>query len=90
MRGFTHDRLCLGRDLNQSSPEFDYRVSFEDFTAVSAGTCSRWFLAGSSTLKMEEIRASETSVHTRSTRLHISEYDILHYYRGFPLQEPVT
>jgi hypothetical protein len=30
------------------------------------------------TLKMEAIRSSETSVHTRSTRLHIPEDGILH------------
>jgi hypothetical protein len=35
-------------------------------------------LADFSTLKMEVIRSSETSVHTGSTRLHILQYDILH------------
>jgi hypothetical protein len=34
-------------------------------------------LAESSTLKMEAISSSETSVHTRSTRRHISEDGIL-------------
>jgi hypothetical protein len=34
-------------------------------------------LADFSTLKMEAIRFSETSVHTRSTRRHIRENDIL-------------
>jgi hypothetical protein len=34
-------------------------------------------LADFSTLKMEAIRSSETSVHTRSTRRHIPEDDIL-------------
>jgi hypothetical protein len=33
--------------------------------------------AGSSTLKMEAIHSSETSVQTRSTRLHIPEDGIL-------------
>jgi hypothetical protein len=44
----------------------------------SAATCSRWFLArGFSTLKMEAILSSETSVHTRSTQRHITEDGIL-------------
>jgi predicted nucleic acid-binding Zn ribbon protein len=38
-------------------------------------------LADSSTLKMEMIRSSETSVHTRSTQRHIPEDDILHSHR---------
>jgi hypothetical protein len=46
-------------------------------------TCSRWFLARglfpfSSSMKMEAIRSSETSVYTISTRYHIPEYGILH------------
>jgi hypothetical protein len=36
-------------------------------------------LADFSTLKMEAIRSSETSVNARSTQLHIPENDILHY-----------
>jgi hypothetical protein len=48
----------------------------------SAATCSRWILAGGfSTLKMEAIRSSKTSVHTRPTRRHIPEYGILHSHR---------
>jgi hypothetical protein len=35
-------------------------------------------LADFSTLKMEAIRSSETSVHSRSTRRHIPEDRILH------------
>jgi hypothetical protein len=46
--------------------------------AQSAATCSCWFLADFSTLKMEPIRSSETSVHTRSARHHIPEDGILH------------
>jgi hypothetical protein len=38
-------------------------------------------LADYSTLKMEAIRSSETSVHTRSTRRHIPEDRILYNYR---------
>jgi hypothetical protein len=43
-----------------------------------AATCSHWFLArGFSTLKMETIRSSETSVHARCTQRHIPEVGIL-------------
>jgi hypothetical protein len=38
-------------------------------------------LADFSTLKMEAIRSSEMSVHTRSTRRHIPEEGILHSHR---------
>jgi hypothetical protein len=38
-------------------------------------------LADFSTLKMEAICSSETSVHTRSTRLHIPADGVLHSYR---------
>jgi hypothetical protein len=38
-------------------------------------------LSDFSTLKMEAIRSSETSVHTRSTRHHIPEDGILHSHR---------
>jgi hypothetical protein len=38
-------------------------------------------LADFSTLMMEAIRSSETSVHTRSRRRHIPEDDILHSHR---------
>jgi hypothetical protein len=49
---------------------------------MAAATCSRWFsLADFSTLKIEAIRSSEPSVHTRSTRRHIPEDGILHSHR---------
>jgi hypothetical protein len=38
-------------------------------------------LADFSTLKMEAIRSTETSVHIRSTRRHIPEYGILRSHR---------
>jgi hypothetical protein len=38
-------------------------------------------LADFSTLEMEAIRSSETSVHTRSTQRHIPEDGILHSHR---------
>jgi hypothetical protein len=49
---------------------------------MAAATCSRWFsLADFSTLKMEAMHSSETSVHTRSTRCYIPEDGILHSSR---------
>jgi hypothetical protein len=42
-------------------------------------------LADFSTLKMEAILSSETSVYTRSTRCPIPEDGILHSYRGFAM-----
>jgi hypothetical protein len=39
-----------------------------------------WIFLFSSTLKMEAIRSSETSVYTISTRRHIPEDSILHSY----------
>jgi hypothetical protein len=44
------------------------------------------FLADFSTLKMEAIRSSETSVHPRSTRRHIPEDGIL-YFKGGQVKE---
>jgi hypothetical protein len=49
--------------------------------ALTAATCSRWFLArrlfSSSTLKMEAIRSFEMSVYTICTRRHIPEDKVL-------------
>jgi hypothetical protein len=59
-----------------------YQTSGCSRSARSAATCSRRFLPhGFFTLKMEAIRSSETSVHTRSTRRHIPEDGILHSHR---------
>jgi hypothetical protein len=44
----------------------------------------------SSTLKMEEIRSSETSVHTISTRHHIPEDGILHSHRRENLKSHIV
>jgi hypothetical protein len=46
-------------------------------TMKNAISHARSSLADFSTLKMEAIRSSETSVDTRSTRRHIPEDDIL-------------
>jgi hypothetical protein len=64
----------------------------------SVSTCSRWFLARgvssifSSTLKMEAIRSSETSVNTISSRRHIPEdffllslFECLNFYMNLLL-----
>jgi hypothetical protein len=63
-----------------------YRLHFQSRKIGEQGTnVSRWpptnpgsSLADFSTLKMEAIRTSETSVHTRSTLRYIPEHDILH------------
>jgi hypothetical protein len=57
----------------------------------TAATCSRWFpaLGFFSTLKMEAIRSSETSAHTRCTPRHITEYGILHSHRCENLRSAV-
>jgi hypothetical protein len=50
---------------------------------VAAPAHAGYSLAKFSTLKMEAIRSSEMSVHSRSTRRHIPEAGILyeaHYY----------
>jgi hypothetical protein len=53
----------------------------------SAATCSRYFLArGFSTMKIEAIRSSETSVHTITTRHHIQKKSILHAEDGLPIK----
>jgi hypothetical protein len=54
-------------------------------TVITPATCSRWFLArGFFYMKMEAIRSSETSVHTRTTWRHIPEDSILQLLLGFP------
>jgi hypothetical protein len=62
------------RDGKQTGPPVEntqlVAVCYPPHTASS--------LADFSTLKMEAIRSSETSVHTRSTRRHIPEDGILH------------
>jgi hypothetical protein len=62
-----------------------FSVRFEVFTAVTMKNAVFWDVAhaGSSltdfsALKMEAIRACETSVHARSTRRHIPEDGVLH------------
>jgi hypothetical protein len=61
-------------------------VRFEVITAVTMKNAFYWdvqtahtgtLLLDFSTLKMETIHSSETSVHTRSTRRHITEDGIL-------------
>jgi hypothetical protein len=46
-------------------------------------------LADFSILKMEALRSSETSIHTRSTRRHIPENGILHESKALLLRQPV-
>jgi hypothetical protein len=47
-------------------------------------------LADFSTLKMEAIRSSKTSVHTRSTQRHISEDGILHSHHRENLKSYIS
>jgi hypothetical protein len=64
------------------------------FRLQSAATCSLWVLAcWFSTLNMEAIKSSETSVHTRSTRRHIPEDGILqghYYFHKSPPLDPIS
>jgi hypothetical protein len=63
-------RSCVNRRFGGT-----YRLQIE-------ATCSRWSsLTDFSSLKMEAIRSSETSVHTRSTRRHIPEDGILYSHQ---------
>jgi hypothetical protein len=54
---------------------FDWQLSLQPPTHAAS------LHSDFSTLKMDAIRSSETSVHTRRTRRHIPEYDILHSHR---------
>jgi hypothetical protein len=58
---------CVSRWLQTEPSVFDWRLSLQPPAHVGSS------LADFSTLKMEAIRSSETSVHTRSTRRHISQ-----------------
>jgi hypothetical protein len=62
--------------------ESTFRRNVSPPASGSAVSCSRCFsLADFSTLKMEAIHSSETSVHTRSTRRHVPEDDVLRSHR---------
>jgi hypothetical protein len=59
-----------------------YGIDYEEYRLLGCGavcepTFRRNISSPSSTLKIEAIRSSETSVHTRSTRRHIPEDGIL-------------
>jgi hypothetical protein len=71
-------------------PIQEHYVRIDVFTAVTMKNAVFWdmppaqadcTLADLSTLKMEAISSSETSVHTRSTRRHIPEDGNLHNHR---------
>jgi hypothetical protein len=71
-------RYCLNLRFGET-----YRLHFQGLkiselqTPAHAGSS----LADFSTLKMEAVRSSETSVHTRCTLRHIPEDGILHSHR---------
>jgi hypothetical protein len=77
-----------------------YRLHFQGRKIRERGTSLRRYLqppvhagyslANISTLKMEAIRSSETSVYTRSTRRHIPEDGILHSHRRENLKSYIT
>jgi hypothetical protein len=71
-------RSCVNRRFGGT-----YRLNLQGRKIRERGTSvSMWLqVADFSTLKMEEIRSSETSVHTRSTWGHIPEDSILYYHR---------
>jgi hypothetical protein len=54
---------------------------YEECRLLGYGAHAGFSRADFSTLKMEAIRPSETSVHTRSIRRHIPEEGILHSHR---------
>jgi hypothetical protein len=60
----------------------DCRLSHQSKTPsyIRTGREAEW-LADFSTMKMDAMRSSEMSVHTRSTRRHIPEDGILHCHR---------
>jgi hypothetical protein len=66
-------RSCVNRRVGGT-----YRLHLQGRKIRERRTSS---LADFFTLKMEAIRSSETSVHTRSTRRHIPEDGILHSHR---------
>jgi hypothetical protein len=68
-------RSCVNQSFGGT-----YRLHIEDRNIHERGTSvSRW-LETEATLKMDAIRSSEPSVHTRSTRCHIPEDGILNVY----------
>jgi hypothetical protein len=65
-------------------PPFLSLYSWLSSTGAQSAATSRWLLAcGFSTLKMEAIRSSETSVRTRTTRRHVPENGILQSFIVF-------
>jgi hypothetical protein len=70
---FSSQKTCLHTNI--------YVVTFKVFTAVTMKNEPGSSLADFSTLNMEAICSSETSVHTRSTRRHIPEDGILQHLR---------
>jgi hypothetical protein len=72
----------VSKELIASIFKVQKSASEEPVFLQTAATCSHWFLARwFSTLMMEAIRSSETSVHTGSTRRHIPEDGFLHSHR---------
>jgi hypothetical protein len=71
-------RSCMNRHFGGT-----YRLHLQGRKIHERGTSvGRWLqssLAYFSTLKMEAIRSSETSIHTRSSQHHIPENCILHW-----------
>jgi hypothetical protein len=83
----------VGTDVSEESIVSIFRVGK---SASEEADCSQQppaqtasSLAGFSTLKMEEIRSSETSVHARSTRCHIPEDGILHSHHCENLESEI-
>jgi hypothetical protein len=77
--GETYHLHLQGRKIRELSV-FDRSVSPQP--PAHAGSS----LADFSTLKMQVIRSSETSVHTRTTQCHIPEDGILHSHRSESLK----
>jgi hypothetical protein len=83
-------RLCLlGRKIRDRGTSLSRWLQTESPVETHAAKADS-SLADLSSLKMETIRSSETSVHTKSTRRQIPEDGVLHESKSLPPSQPTT